>query len=309
MSDTEGTEAAELVRRADLAMYQAKRAGKRGVVEYEPGIDGQQEIGFRADLRRAINEGQLELHYQPIVDLSSGHTRGLEALVRWRCPERGLLLPGAFIAQAEKDGFIIPLDRWVIERAARDLDRFRTAGHDDLFVTVNVSARHLQAPDLVTHVESLTPSVEDGFGGHLILEVTETALMREVDRSRRNTAAIREMGVRFALDDFGTGYSSIGYLREFDLDILKIAGDYVGYGTTNERNREFLGAMIELGHSLGLAVVGEGIEEVDEAATLRELGCDLGQGFLFARPAPFDLVLESLHQRLHATPRVPLSLR
>ena len=276
-----------LLQEADLAMYHAKRTGKRSVVEYEPGIEGQLEIGFKANLRDAISAGQLELHYQPVIDLGRRTVCGFEALVRWRSPELGLLLPGDFIDQAEHDGFIIPIDRWVLERAVTDLGRLCSLGHRDLFMAVNISARHLQAPDLVEFIRGLQPD-PTGFEGRLLLEVTETALMGEIERSRSHVEAIRELGARFALDDFGTGYSSIGYLREFNIDVLKIAEPFVTASVESDRDHEFVGAMIELGHALGLTIVGEGIEHDDQARALRALGCEMGQGFLFARPVPFD---------------------
>ena len=282
----------QLLQHADVAMYQAKRGGKRGVVEYAPGIDGRSEIGFRANLRDAISAGRLVLHYQPVVDLGSGRICGLEALVRWHSPDRGLLLPGEFIAQAENDGFIIPIDRWVLEQATDDLGRLADA-HHDLFVAVNVSARHLQAPDLVEHIAGLQPSAA-GFDGRLLLEVTETALMGEIERSRTNVEAMRDLGARIALDDFGTGYSSIGYLREFHIDVLKLARPFVTAGAETPKDREFVRAMIELGHALGLSIVGEGVERAEESEMLTDLGCAMAQGFFFARPMPLDDVLDLL---------------
>jgi diguanylate cyclase (GGDEF)-like protein len=305
----ETRDSGEILQRADLAMYQAKRSGKRGVVEYESGIEGRREIDFKANLRDAIRAGQLELHYQPMIALDTGEVECVEALVRWRCPERGLLLPGAFITQAENDGFIVPIDRWVLEQATRDLQRLQQLGHRDLVVAVNVSARHLQAPDLVAHITSLVPSGRRGFDRRLLLEVTETALMGEIERSRDNSRAIRELDVMFALDDFGTGYSSIGYLREFDLDVLKIAGSFVADGTNSDRDRDFVGAMIELGHALGLSVVGEGVEEPAQAEMLASLGCDMAQGFLFARPMPFDRLVRLLETPEPTRKGVALTLR
>jgi diguanylate cyclase (GGDEF)-like protein len=278
--------AKEILQQADIAMYEVKRRGKRGVGEFTDNDAQPRSIAFQADLRQAISEGELIVRYQPIVDLETGDIRGAEALVRWDSPTRGLLLPGAFIAEAEQDGFIVPIDRWVLGQAAKDLQQLRVDGHEDLFVSVNLSARHLQAHDLVAYIRSQAPDV-DGFGGRMVMELTETALMGELDRSLANLNAINALGVRFALDDFGTGYSSIGYLKEFRVDILKIAKPFIDSVAESPRDAAFVKAMVDLGHALDLSIVAEGIEADDQAEALISLGCDQGQGFLLARPMSF----------------------
>ncbi len=283
----EADDVQELLQQADVAMYHAKQTGKRSVVEHSDAIDGRRGIEFKAELRDAVAAGQLELHYQPIIDLHERKICGVEALVRWRSPERGLVFPDDFISEAERDGFIIPIDRWVLDQAVTDLGRLHDDGHDDLLVTVNLSARHLQAPDLVDFVAEQRQR-SDGFENRLVLELTETALMGEMDRSRSHLDAIRALGAKFALDDFGTGYSSIGYLREFHIDFLKLAKPFIDTVTDEGPDEDFVRAMIELGHALGLATIAEGVEDAEQAEVLSRLGCQMAQGYHFARPMQFE---------------------
>jgi diguanylate cyclase (GGDEF)-like protein len=283
----EADDVQELLQQADIAMYHAKATGKRSVVEHTDAIDGRRGVNFKADLRDAVAAGQLELHYQPIVNLQQRRICGVEALVRWRSPERGLVFPDDFISEAERDGFIIPIDRWVLDQAISDLGVLDREGHEDLFVSVNLSARHLQAPDLVDFVTEQHRK-SGGFHGRLVLELTETALMGEMDRSRSHLEAIRELGAQFALDDFGTGYSSIGYLREFRVDILKLAKPFIDTVTEDQHDRDFVKAMIELGHALGLKTIAEGVEHPAQADALEGLGCEMAQGYHFARPMEFE---------------------
>ena len=283
----------ELLRRADAAMYAAKQAGKGSVVEYT----SQQWRHLGADVaeRRpvvevddAIAKGQMELHYQPLVDVGRGQICGIEALVRWRSPDRGLVMPAEFIGQAEEDGYIISLDRWVVRQAAADLPRLLEVGGDDLLVSVNLAAGHLRAPDLVEWLSQ--PELTD-LRHRLVLELTETALISELDRARSPIDALRGLGTRIALDGFGTGYSSLGYLRSFSLDMMKVARPTIDDVDGSVEQRDYVRAIVALGHSIGLTVVAEGVERTTQVRLLAELGFDSAQGYHFARPMQIDDLL------------------
>jgi diguanylate cyclase (GGDEF)-like protein len=308
----EGTHASQLLRTADQAMYAAKQATKGSPVEHTPtttSIRGRRST----DERAPIPETELVVHYQPVVDLNRQQVVGAEALVRWRSPDRGLVLPSEFIAQAERDGSIIPIDRWVLRRALADRGRLVTGGTpgadagffaeagadpDPFFVTVNLSARHLAADDLPTFVSSLGP--EGGFGGQLVIELSETALIADADRDTSAVEAMRQLGIGVAIDEFGTGYSSVGYLRQFDIDMMKLAKPLTDRAVSSETDERVLGSIIELGHALGCTVVAKGVEEWAQAELLVRHQCDLVQGHLLARPVP----AESFQATLASHPRL-----
>jgi diguanylate cyclase (GGDEF)-like protein len=278
----------ELLRNADFAMYQAKHGGKGRYEVFRSSLretaNAQAELAGL--LRGAEERGQLRLHYQPIVDLADGSIVGVEALVRWQVPGRGLLMPGDFIGLAEDSGLIVPIGRWVLEQACRQTEAWRQAhGLDSLSVGVNLSARQFQHPDLVAEVgaalaaSGLEPSC-------LILEITESVLMQTTAATIGKLADLRRIGVRLAIDDFGTGYSSLGYLERFPVDILKIDKTFID-GIGERGGRPVLArAIVQLGRALDLQVVAEGIERPEQASVLRRLGCTRGQGYLYARPLP-----------------------
>jgi len=281
----------ELLRNADVAMYTAKALGKRRFAVFEPtmhtAIVARHELS--AELARGINRDELVVYHQPIVDLATGRPYGLEALVRWRHPTRGLVLPDDFIGLSEETGSILALGRQVMERAEREVGalnlRFWPA--QQLSLSVNVSPIQLQQPDFLDEVEAVL--AETGFAPErLILEITETAMFRDTQATIRKLQALRERGVRIAIDDFGTGYSSLSYLRRFPVDILKIAKDFIGPADGAPEEWAFAAAIVALGRTLGLRVVAEGIEEPGQLERLRELGCEFGQGYLFARPGPIE---------------------
>jgi diguanylate cyclase (GGDEF)-like protein/PAS domain S-box-containing protein len=284
----------DLIREADLAMYRAK---ERGRLRYEVfasdlGAQAKQRLELEAELRRAIDGDELRLHYQPEIDLATGEVAGFEALVRWEHPTRGLLAPGHFIALAEETGLIIPLGRWVLDEACRQLRSWRDDGtvSADTCLSVNVSGRQLQQH--ATFVASVAKVLQDhGLEpGTVKLEITESVLMEDADEVITTLQGLRTAGVALAIDDFGAGYTSLNYLKHFPVSTLKLDRSFVHGVGDDEADAAIAGAIIGLAHSLGLTVTAEGIELPGQLDQLCELGCDSGQGFHFSRPVPADQV-------------------
>jgi EAL domain-containing protein (putative c-di-GMP-specific phosphodiesterase class I) len=220
--------------------------------------------------------------YQPIVSLAGGGIEGVEALVRWNHPERGLVAPGDFIEIAEENGAILPIGRWVLAEACRAA---RSWGDPDRapFLCVNVSAREIQQPDFVQSVEQAL--AEAGFEpSRLSLEITETALLRATPATIKTLESLRGLGVRVVIDDFGTGYFSLSHLRQFPVDVLKIASEFVQVAVGDTKSAALAGAIVAMSQSLRIVTVAEGIENAEQADRMRDLGCTYGQGFFFARP-------------------------
>jgi diguanylate cyclase (GGDEF)-like protein len=301
-----GTERAdELLRNADVAMYTAKSKGKNRVAVFEPtmhaAIVARHELS--AELSRSLGRGELALLYQPIVDLRTGNGVGVEALVRWRHPSRGLLGPSEFIPLAEETGMIVALGGWVLDEACRQGAEW--SAPDGLgrpvTVTVNLAAQQLQEADFVDHLTLVLQ--ETGLPPEqLVLEMTESVMFHDSVGTIARLEAIRALGVRIAIDDFGTGYSSLGYLRRFHVDILKIAQEFIGQ-TDSPEEWPFAAAIVALGRALGMTIVAEGIEESGQLAHLRGLGCELGQGFLFAAPLDAEQAGRFLRERTAKPPR------
>ena len=279
--------ASDLVRNADVAMYMAKANGKAGFAIFDPGMHAaireRHELG--AQLQRAVELEQLRLVYQPIVDLASGAMAGVEARVRWQHPERGLIAPGQFIEIAEENGAILPIGSWVLREACHETARWRRAepAARDLFACVNVSAREIQQGGFVDGVRATLR--ESGLEATaLVLEITETALLRATPATIATLGALRQLGVRMVIDDFGTGYFSLSHLRQFPVDALKIASEFVQDAEVGSRSSALAGAIVALSRSLGIQTVAEGIETADQADRMRQLGCMYGQGFFFSVP-------------------------
>ncbi len=278
-------EAAELLRNADVAMYMAKRDSKGSYRVFEPAMHERvvERLELRGELQHAIDANQLELHYQPVVRLQGHEILGVEALLRWQHPTRGVIPPNQFIPLAEETGLIIPMGRWVLNEACREgvLIQERFAREEPLAISVNLSVRQLQSDSIVSDVRraletsGLPPT-------SLVLEITESVMMSDTDFAVQRLRDLKTLGVRLAMDDFGTGYSSLSYLSRFPVDILKMDRSFVGSG----ENVALQSAIIALGASLELDVVAEGIELPEQEQSLHNLGCELGQGFLFARPMP-----------------------
>jgi diguanylate cyclase (GGDEF)-like protein len=274
-------DAETLLRDADVAMYQAKRAGS-GPQRFVPRMHAAlvSRLGIDAELRRAVVREELELHFQPLVDLGSGRIAGLESLVRWRHPERGLVPPAQFIPIAEETGQIVEIDRWVLAEACRCFARWWREA--PLAITVNVSFSDLQQP-------AFAESVSEAIGGAfppsaLVLEVTESASLQNAPEALRALHDVKDLGVRVALDDFGTGYSSLLSLSQLPVDVLKIARPFIAGVPDAPKGRDLLSGMVALGRHLGLTTVAEGIESVAQHELLVALGCELGQGYLLGRP-------------------------
>ncbi|HEV8404073.1 MAG TPA: EAL domain-containing protein [Candidatus Limnocylindrales bacterium] len=276
----------ELLREAEIAMVRAKGDQSGRYALFEPSMSDQtmDRIDMENDLRRALDRGELRVHYQPLVDLASDRIVGFEALVRWQHPVRGLVPPLAFIPLAEETGLIVPLGRWVLETACRQAVRWHASRPDGprLLMSVNLSARQFVQPDLVDQVDAILS--ETGMDPTLLeLEITESVVMDQSEVGVRTLSRLRDMGVRLVLDDFGTGYSSLSYLRHLPLDTIKIDRTFVA-GLAGTADRSIVEAVISLAHGLRISVVAEGIETEDQFETLRTMGCDVGQGYLFARP-------------------------
>ncbi len=279
--------ASDVVRNADVAMYMAKANGKAGFAIFDPGmhaaIRDRHELG--AQLQRAVDLDQLRVEFQPIVDLATGAPAGMEALVRWEHPDRGLVLPGEFIEIAEENGAILPIGHWVLQQACRRAAEWRRLGltAPNSFLCVNVSAREIQQPGFVQAVADTLREV--GFEAtSLIVEITETALLKATPPTIATLGSLREMGVRVVIDDFGTGYFSLSHLRQFPVDALKIASEFVQDVEAASRSSALAGAIVAMSESLHIVTVAEGIETKEQADRMRSLGCVYGQGYFFARP-------------------------
>ena len=280
----DGDDVEELLSRADIAMYQAKRQ-RTGVELYDAAADtsSRLRLGLLAELRTAIAEDQLVVHYQPKVDSRSGAVEGLEALVRWDHPQRGLIFPDEFIALAENTGLMRPLTSHVLDRALAQCRIWREVGHPDLTMAVNLSTRNLLDG-------ALPGEVAERLAAHqlpasvLELEITETTLMVDPMRAKAVLLELAAIGVSLAIDDFGTGYTSLSWLGELPITTLKIDRSFVMRMTDHAKDEAIVRSSVQLGHSLGLEVVAEGIEDAQAWHGLADLGCEYLQGYFFSRP-------------------------
>jgi diguanylate cyclase (GGDEF)-like protein/PAS domain S-box-containing protein len=293
-------DAEELQRSADVAMYMAKEAGKGRYQVFEPAMHDSalRRLELKADLQRAVDNGEFVLYYQPVIELETGTIIGLEALLRWNHPERGLVPPLDFIPLAEETGLIVHIGRWVIEEACRQAvllqDRFPV--ESPLHMAVNLSVRQLQRQEIVGDIGEIL--METGLDpGLLILEITESVMMKDVKLSVQRLTELKELGVKLAVDDFGTGYSSLNYIQQFPVDILKVDKSFVDAFGTDPRKSALTATIIKLASDLDLRPVAEGIERADQLERLLDLHCDLGQGFYFAKPLPMDGIDELLAAR------------
>ena len=283
----EGNETTEeLLSAADTAMYMAKARGKSRFEIFEARMRDLaiERSGLRTDLEWALSRRELSVHYQPVMDVSNAKVRGFEALVRWNHPHRGLLLPGDFIDLAEESGLILSIGAWVLRQACQQAQTWRRTYDPQLSMAVNVSARQLQDPSLVAEVAAvLRDSGLDPSG--LVLEITESATVSDTEAAIARLEELKAIGVGLAIDDFGTGYSSLSYLRRFPVDQLKVDRSFVNGLITSAQDRAIVASVINLGHALGIQVVAEGVETIDQLEELGEMGCDLAQGFNWDQPA------------------------
>ncbi|WP_454456696.1 EAL domain-containing protein [Thauera phenylacetica] len=294
----DGGDESTLLRNADAAMHRAKEAGRNAFEFYTEDMNTSSlgRLLLEHQLRGAAERGELLLHYQPKVSAADGRLGGFEALLRWQHPELGMVSPGQFIPLAEESGLIVPIGQWVLEEACRQQRAWLDAGFEVPPLAVNRSAHQLAQPDIVATVAAaigrhhLAP-------GLIELELTETMLMRDVDRTIRTLVRLREMGVRLSIDDFGTGYSSLNYLRQFPVNALKIDRSFVGDIGSDGAEGKIAAAIVGMAHSLGLEAVAEGVETETQRAFLQMHGCHQLQGYLIARPAPAREIERFLSRR------------
>jgi diguanylate cyclase (GGDEF)-like protein/PAS domain S-box-containing protein len=290
----DGVDMGELLRHSDTAMYQAKDRGRNNFQLFSPGMDRKlkERMAIETSLRNALARQQLDVHYQPIIDIETNRVVGLESLLRWKVPGQGFIPPEKFIAVAEETGLIVPIGDLVLSRACEDMTRWRDRGSKPVPIAVNISAVQLQRSNLPATILKLTR--QHGIRPSMLqLELTESAAFeRTENRSGESNedavSKLRELGVRIAIDDFGTGYSSLSYLKRWRVDYLKIDRSFIRDLVTDASDLAIVGAIIAMARHLNIQVVAEGIEGWQQLEKLRQLGCGLGQGFLFAKPAPED---------------------
>jgi diguanylate cyclase (GGDEF)-like protein len=287
--------AEELLADADIALHEAKSQGKDQCVVFHSGMHTavHDRLTLEMDLGDALAHDQLFLVYQPTFDLESERAIGVEALLRWRHPTRGVIAPDVFIPIAEESGLIVPIGRWVLEQACAQAARWHARGHP-LGMSVNVSGRQLDRDDLIDDVRAAL----DRSGlepGALTLEITETTLMRDAEATTERLASLKRLGVRIAIDDFGTGYSSLAYLRQFPVDALKIDRSFISGVARSKQSAALINTLVRLGKTLNLETLAEGIEDRDQLRALQRQHCDQGQGFLFAKPLEVDTIESFLH--------------
>ncbi|MBV8713570.1 MAG: EAL domain-containing protein [Chloroflexi bacterium] len=304
-SSAETARAEDLIRNADTAMYAAKAAGRDQHAVYEPEMHASilRRLELQENLRQALERNEFGVYYQPLVDLATERITGVEALVRWFSPTRGMVPPMEFIPVAEEIGLIQPLGRFVLERACADIAAWQRAhpGDPPLRVSVNLSTRQLEQPDLAAQVRQIMR--ETGLApGSLVLELTESILMQQTSLNLEVLQQLRRDGVMLAIDDFGTGYSSLAYLLSFPVDIVKVDRAFVNLLGRNPGAVALTEAVVTLGHGLGLNVVAEGIEGDAQLRLLQRLGCDVGQGYYFSKPVPLADLHTTLRRNAAAAP-------
>ena len=293
LAPEDGSSRGELLRNADLAMYNSKRAGKNQLSFYNKEMQEQALLSIRLEeeLRQALCRQEFSLVFQPIISFASGQVAKFEALLRWNQPKRGMQNPGSFIGVAEQTGLIVPIGYWVIEAACGFIQQQMLTGKNAKPVAVNLSVCQLREPEFADRVENLLIRLNIP-PALLVLEITESMLMENVDLATRLIGKLKSLGIRISIDDFGTGYSSLSKLRYFPVDTLKIDRSFVMGLETSPIDRQMVEAITAMVHKLGLKVIAEGIETVEQMQFLNRIGCDYGQGFLFARPLPPEQALQ-----------------
>jgi diguanylate cyclase (GGDEF)-like protein/PAS domain S-box-containing protein len=282
----DGRDGATLLKNADAAMYRTKERGRNGFTFYTPDMNARAlaHLTLENDLRRAVAGGEFELHYQPRFDLRTARVTGMEALIRWRHPERGLVPPGEFIPLAEETGLIVEIGDWVLLEACRQAEAWRREGHD-LRVSVNISARQFTQQELLRKMDAVLAATRLP-GDRLELELTESLVMQEPENTIAILAAMKARGIWIAVDDFGTGYSSLAYLKRFPIDILKIDRSFINDIHSDPNAAAIATTITALGHSLRMEVIAEGVETEEQFCFLRDHQCDTIQGYLYSKPLP-----------------------
>ena len=290
-----GTDINTLQKHADMAMYQAKqyKGSHYHFFTEALNVEAHRQLLLESELRVALRREEFIVYYQPRVDIHSGEIKGLEALLRWAHPQKGLLCPDAFMDVAEDSGLIVPIGYWVVRKVAEDLVRMREQGLDTIAMAINLSIRQFSDDKLVERIASLLN--EMGVDARQIeFELTETAIMENIDRVALCMRALAQLGCQFALDDFGTGYSSFMHLQRLPISVLKIDKGFVADIVSREDDASLVSAMISLAHSLGKTVIAEGVEDEQQLELLRQFGCDQVQGFHFGKAVSLELVSEKL---------------
>ena len=286
-----------LLRNADLALYRAKAEGRSRFAVFDPTMEetALERLEMETDLRHALERDELRVYFQPVVDLRAGTIPEVEALARWDRPGFGIVSPTAFIPVAEETGLIVQIGQWVLEEACRWGQKWQTCSAQPLVVSVNLSARQFQHPNLLADIKRCVD--ETGFDPRLLkLEITESVVMQDAEATIETLLAVKALGIRVSIDDFGTGYSSLSYLKRLPVDTLKIDRSFVNGLGQDTQDTAIVDSVVALARTLQLSVTGEGIETAAQAKHLRRLGCDRGQGFLFARPLPPEEVQRLLEE-------------
>jgi diguanylate cyclase (GGDEF)-like protein len=287
--------AEELIRKADAAMYQAKSSGRNRLAFWQPGMSTEslERSALEHRLREALEGGELVLHYQPVVDVARGRVVGAEALLRWRHPDLGLVLPSEFLALAENTLLIVPIGEWALREACSQAARWQALGHPGFRVSVNVSPQQFQPGEFVARVRAALS--ESGLRAEsLELELTERSLLHDSERTLTQFAMLRGLGVRMAIDDFGTGYSALAYLKQLPVDVLKIDQSFVRALPTDPADATITSTIVQMAHALNLATVGEGVETIEQMQLLASYGCSRMQGHLFAEASEPDEITRLL---------------
>ncbi|HYF90857.1 MAG TPA: EAL domain-containing protein [Symbiobacteriaceae bacterium] len=286
----QGRDSRELLRYADIAMYKAKQNGKARYEAFTPVMYNHvlQRMQLETDLRGAIERHEFRVYYQPIIELEDGSISGVEALIRWEAPDRGIIGPAQFIPLAEETGLILPIGQWVLEEACRQGRRWQEQ-YPHLYVSVNLSARQFREPFLAEQV-ALILQETDMQPARLQLEITESILMQESATTQETLRQLKALGIQLALDDFGTGYSSLSYLKRFPIDVLKIDRSFVGGLGESPEDTALVRTVITLAKALNLTVTGEGVETAEQIAQLRAMECERGQGYFFAKPVTAPVI-------------------
>ena len=284
---TDGDSPEALLTNADIAMYHAKEQGRDNYQFYTADLNARilERVALENDLRHGLEREEFVVYYQPQVNIKSGQIVGMEALLRWQHPDRGLVMPMEFIPAADETGLIVPLGEWVLRTACAQTKAWQDAGLSSLRIAVNLSTRQFQERDLAERVAQVLE--ETGLDPHrLQLEITESAAIQDVDYTAKTLQHLKEMGVQIAIDDFGTGHSALSYLRRFPIDVVKIDRSFIRDLTTNPGDAELANTVIVMAHNLQLQVIAEGVETEEQLAFLKERSCDEMQGYLFSRPVP-----------------------
>jgi EAL domain-containing protein (putative c-di-GMP-specific phosphodiesterase class I) len=291
----DGDDAETLLKSADMAMYRAKESARNSYCFFTAEMNQRSvaKVQLNTDLRRALERDEFTLHYQPKVDLASGNLRGIEALLRWKHPSRGLVSPGEFIPALEDSGLILPVGEWVIAEACRQLHRWAEAGSMPVPVAVNLSPKQFRRRDLDALIRAAL--VRTGVSAEFLeLEITESCLMENPEDAVRALRNLRAAGLRISVDDFGTGYSSLSYLTRLPLSALKIDRSFVRDAESSIEAASIVRAVIDMAQNLRLTVIAEGVETEQQAAFLRRHGCDQAQGYFYGRPVPADEITPRL---------------